>query len=77
MTAIGYTYQDLAARWGIDERTVRRWIEKGRLKIWRPTVRTVRVPAKEVDKFEAELVTVNRRPIKRAGLPKSRPRSPS
>jgi excisionase family DNA binding protein len=66
MTAIGYTYQDLAARWGIDESTVRRWIRRGRLKIWRPTPRTVRVPSKEVEKFEARLITVNRRPTAKA-----------
>ena len=63
-TSDGYTYQDLARKWGVTVRTVRTWLGRSIVKVrkFAPTKRTVRFSPEFVIEFERanEIVTVQR-----------------
>jgi Homeodomain-like domain len=60
----GWTYHDLARKWGVDISTVRRWFKKSvtRVRRFAPTKRTVRFSPEFVIEFERanEIVTVQK-----------------
>jgi transposase-like protein len=67
----GYTYQDLAKKWGVNVRTVSNWLKKSVVRVRRfaPTKRTVRFSPEFVVEFERanEIVTVPRTVKKKRG----------
>jgi DNA-binding transcriptional regulator YhcF (GntR family) len=42
------TYQDLAAQFQVHPRTVKRWLARWRISVFRPTQRTVRVAPDDI-----------------------------
>lgn len=55
-----YRIDELASRWRVDKRTIRRWIKSGALEAIKHD-KTVRIPAEEIRRFEKEKST--RRPV--------------
>lgn len=55
-----YTYQDVAALFGVNVLTVGRWF-KGVQGVIRPTKKTVRIPESVLKKFKAEFADKKRR----------------
>jgi excisionase family DNA binding protein len=52
-----WTYQQLAELLVCHPRTVARWVKRLKLRIWHPTLNTVRVPDAEVQKLLAQTTT--------------------
>lgn len=52
-----YRVDELAKEWGVSDRTVRRYIERGELNGLRIGPRMVRVPNAEKERFEKENLT--------------------
>lgn len=50
----GFTIREVAARYGIHESTVRRWIAGGRIRVLRFSSTCVRIPLAELERLERE-----------------------
>jgi hypothetical protein len=67
----GFTYQDLARKWGVTVRTVQEWMKASPVKVQKfaPTKRTIRFKPQFVVDFEkaSEIVTVQKTVKKKRG----------
>jgi excisionase family DNA binding protein len=49
-----FSIREVAARYGIHESTVRRWIADGRIQVFRFSKTCVRIPVTELERLERE-----------------------